>query len=206
MITALTGGLAGCTASQPRSQRPKGIIASLPPGPPSPAADQPVWLGTAPQAVLTGANGERQAGILLSSRWFSPSGNVQTTAPDGSPVRWPAAVAAPAPADIDVRIPTHSHPARVDVRLFHGELDGNGVPTSNPRTLACRNELSSQAATASGCRLGNDQEGLLVHLAEHRFPVIVLYAEWYVPVADRPPGAQDNAVVSASWGFRIVVR
>ncbi|WP_327002679.1 hypothetical protein OHA72_47480 [Dactylosporangium sp. NBC_01737] len=201
-VIAPMGGLFGCTVNQSRVDRPD-AIESLSSGIPLPGSGQPIWREATPRALLLGANGKDEIGILLSSRWFSPSGDMQTTAPDGSPVHWPPAVPVSVAADIEIRIPTQSHPTAVDVRLFQGALDDNGVPTSEPHAIACPDELSSPAVLETECRLKNDQDGALVRLTNSSaFPVIVLYAEWYVPVSSRPANARDNAVVSASWGFR----
>jgi hypothetical protein len=188
--------------NQPRADRPD-AIESMSAGTPLPVSGQPIWLEATPRALLLGANGKEEIGILLSSRWFSPSGDVQTTAPDGSRVQWPPAVPVSVSADIEVRIPTQSQPTAVDVRLFQGAPDDNGVPTSEPHAIPCRKDLPSPAVPETACGLKNDQNGTLVRLTNaSAYPMIVLYAEWYVPVSSRPANARDNAVVSASWGFR----
>jgi hypothetical protein len=201
-VIAPMGGLLGCTVNQPRPGRPEAVESGSA-GTPQPASSRPIWREAQPPAPLLDASGRKQIGILLSSRWFTRSGDVRTTAPDGSPVHWPPAVPVAVPTDIDIRITTMSRPTAVDVRLFHGALDENGAPTSEPHVVACPDESSSPTAPQPQCRLRNDQHGLLVRLTiASAFPAIVLYAEWYVPVSSRPANARDNAVVSASWGFR----
>ena len=201
-VIAPMGGLFGCTVDQPGVDRPD-AIESLSSGMPLPVSGRPIWRGAIPRALLLGANGKNEIGILLSSRWLSPSGEVHTTAPGGSPVHWPPALPISISDDTEMRIQTQSHPTAVDVRLFQGSLDNNGVPTSEPHAIACPDELSSPAAPETKCRRKNDQDGALVRLTNtSASPVIVLYAEWYVPVSSRPANARDNAVVSASLGFR----
>ncbi len=200
-VTAPLGGPLGCTADQPRTTGPDSIGSHSSGTPPS-ASGQPIWRGPVPRAALLGSNGTDEAGILLSSRWFDPSGAVQTTVPDGSPVRWPPAVPVSG-SGVDIRIPTRSRPTIVDVRLFPDALDDNGVPTSEPHVITCVDERASPTVPKTKCRVENDQEGVSVRLTEtSAFPVIVLYAEWYVPIAGRPADSRDNPVVSASWGFR----
>jgi hypothetical protein len=195
-VTVSIGGLSGCAV-----HRPPDATESLSSGTPVPATGRPIWGGATPRAMLLGTDGTEEVGVLLSSRWFSPAGEVRTMAPDGSPVRWPPPV--PVPAGVELRIPTLTHPTAVDVRLFQGAPDDNGVPTSEPHAIRCPETLPSPTATETGCHLKNDQDGVLVRLTNtSAYSMIVLYAEWYVPVAGRPAKATDNAVVSASWGFR----
>ena len=94
-------------------------------------------------------------------------------------------------------------PTTVEKGRFPDTLDANGVPTSEPHFIACVDERASPTVPKTTCRVENDQDGVSVRLMEtSAFPVIVLYAEWYVPVAGRPADAGDDPVVSASWGFR----
>src|SRR4051812_10658834 len=100
LVLAGLAGLTGCTVSRPSSQPLTGGSPGRSPRPTSSATARPVWLETIPEAVLTGANGEPHAGVLLSSRWFTAVGTVQVTTPGDAPVAWPAAVAASAAADL----------------------------------------------------------------------------------------------------------
>jgi hypothetical protein len=36
--------------------------------------------------------------------------------------------------------------------------------------------------------------------------LLVLYAEWYIPLSRRSTEAKSNPIVSASWGFRVAAR
>jgi hypothetical protein len=88
----------------------------------------------------------------------------------------------------------------VDLRIFGGAVDAAGVPLGEPRLVPC-----SVGEPNEGCRFERSRGGVDVELSNrtYRPPTtrLVLYAEWYVPFAERPPAARSNATVSVSWGF-----
>lgn len=165
---------------------------------------QPIWRSAIPSAWLFGAapNIGHERGLLLSSRWLLPDGSVQSTAPGAGPVHWPAPV--PKAPLLSLRIDTAARPSILDIRLFHGGLDAAGVPTSSPQLVTCTDASSSPRPSASACQVTTDETGVSIVLAAPTTTNnIVLYAEWYISIANRPATAKDNPVVSASWGFAV---
>lgn len=161
------------------------------------SAQSAVWRNDAPAAYLRSPRATGQRGARLSAHWLSRDGTVTETDPRGRAVVWPAPVRiAAAPA---FRIATPATPNRLDLRVFGGGVDARGVPREPPQLISC-----SQGARARACRFTVRRHGIDVEL---RTPVVrpvarfVLYARWYVPLAQRPPRARSNPTVSASWGF-----
>jgi hypothetical protein len=102
------------------------------------------------------------------------------------------------------RIEMPQIPDRVDVRIFGGATDAAGVPLGEAQLVTC-----SRDEPEEGCRFAPRRGGIDVELlnrTDQPKTRLVLYAEWYVPFAQRPPAARSNATVSASWGFVIARR
>jgi hypothetical protein len=144
------------------------------------------------------ASGARQHGVLLASHWIAADGSVVDTIPGD--VTWPE------PADIIgpvvLRLGTPATPGRVDLRIFDDGADASGQPLGPGRRVAC--ELD--AGTPQGCRwVRRGDEIQVVWPAQNsRNPLLlVLYAEWYIPLAQRSATAKSNPIVSASWGFHV---
>jgi hypothetical protein len=159
------------------------------------------WRAAVPAAyLLAPATREaRQRGIRLSAHWLSRNGTVTDTDPRGKVVVWPAPMRIAATPATAFHIAIAQQPDRVDVRTFAGGVDAAGVPLEPPQLVAC-----SQNTRDRDCRFAVRDRGVDVLLLKHSGAPItrfVLYARWYVPLAQRPPSARSNPTVSASWGF-----
>ena len=86
-------------------------------------------------------------------------------------------------------------PTRVETRLFTDGLEANGIPRGSGNLREC---VADERCVVEV--LGEQLVVRLTQLPEGQV-YLVIYAEWYVPFADRPPASVDNPVVSASWGF-----
>jgi hypothetical protein len=163
-----------------------------------------VWVRAVPAAYLSAqapvSPDARQQGTLLSSHWLGMEGSVKDTDPEGRVVAWPEPLQIPTAVTSLFRVEMPQTPDRVDVRVFGGAIDAAGVPLGEARLVSC-----SRGEPNEGCRFAPKGGGINVELSNRiqrttttRF---VLYAEWYVPFAQRPAAARSNATVSASWGF-----
>jgi hypothetical protein len=160
-----------------------------------------LWRTAVPAAYLR-AHASLQAGqrgTLLSAHWLSRDGSVTDSDPRGKVVAWPASVRTAAAPATAFRIALPRRPDRLDVRVFRGGVDRRGVPLEPPQLIAC-----SQSTRERRCRFAVRDRGVEVELREPAVAPItrfVLYARWYVPLAQRPPRARANPAVSASWAF-----
>lgn len=165
-----------------------------------------VWRRAVPVAYLRASASPEasQRGTRLSAHWLGRNGIVIDRDPSGTVVEWPTPMRVSAMATPAFRIVMPEKPDRVDIRVFGGTIDSAGVPVEQPQLIAC-----SPDTLAQGCRFTVRRGGVdVVLLNRTRRPVtrLVLYANWYVPFAQRPPTARSNATVSASWGFVVATR
>lgn len=182
------------SAAQPRS------------APPSAAAPEYLpWQHDVPAAFITNVAvpGTRQRGVLIASRWVTRTGSVIETSPGGRVLTWPAALPVHRPDRVHLSIPVSVLPVRVEIRQFAGPLDQSGVPMDDSETLVCEKDPS----TTSQCTYRLDQDGVAAAIlpshTSHPLPFLVFYAQWYIPIGQRPDGAKGNPVINASWGFQL---
>ena len=142
-----------------------------------------------------------QKGIPLAWHWLAADGSVVDEIPDGKVVVWPRPLNVSDPSlPVRLRLGTRAPPTRVELRIFDGGIDRFGVPRGTGRLLHC----AQGTAPSGGCGWTSSDGGIdvLLSMPEYRQSMpLVLFAEWYVPLAQRPVAARSNPVVSASWGF-----
>lgn len=163
------------------------------------------WKLAVPSAYMSVSSllGEdvRQRGVVLATHWRAKDGSVVETTPDGSVV-WPHSLPQSGPPVLRFWIEATRLPVRVDLRIFDGPVDAAGVPVGTFTLLECQEQPHPQAP----CQFGLDRGGVT---ADYPKPsgrlatLVVLYAEWFVPVRERSAAAGSDPVVSASWGFRL---
>jgi hypothetical protein len=161
---------------------------------------------TIPLAYLSGRGASpsaRQRGILLSSHWPAPDGSIVDRTPDGV-VAWPDPLRiSDWRMPLRLRLATQASPIRVEVRVFDGTVDSSGVPKGQGQLLDC----PPGAAGNTTCSYAPSDGGVEVVLVPNRTDrasmLLVLWAEWYIPVGKRAAAARSNPVIGASWGFRL---
>ena len=166
-------------------------------------AQATAWVRAVPSARLSagGTGGSAgQQGTLLSAHWLAGNGSVTETDPEGKVVAWPSPLELHTPAPVRVWVDMPQMPSDVDIRLFDGAVDAAGAPLHHPRLVSCTEGRPGR----TGCAYSSRDGGVDVEVPDppsQPATRIVLYAEWYVPFAQRPAPAKSNATVSASWGF-----
>jgi hypothetical protein len=162
-----------------------------------------IWVRAVPAAYLRAeapvSRDARQQGTLLSSHWLGREGTVTDTDPRGTVVAWPDPLEVPPIVTSTFRVDMPQIPDRVDVRVFDGHVDAAGVPLGEAQLVSC-----SHGEPNEGCGYAARGGAIDVELSKRTYQPttrLVLYAEWYVPFAQRPAAARSNATVSASWGF-----
>lgn len=193
-----------------------GLVAVLPvaaaPGCTSKASDPPnstaeylPWEHNVPDAFVKDATvpGAQRSGVLIASRWVTRTGSVTETSPEGRALVWPSALPVHRLQRIQFTVPSSVLPVRVEIRQFAGPLNPLGAPTDDSQDLVCEKDPS----TTTPCTYGLDPPGIvtvdLAPRAEPPFRFVVLYVQWYIPVALRPGGTTGNPVIYASWGFEL---
>jgi hypothetical protein len=144
----------------------------------------------------------RQRGIVIASHWLGEDGSLHRTSPAGRVVPWPIAAAVLPSASMTIRIVGAHLPVRMELRTYPSTINPAGVPTSTGSTTICTPGTTNPDA----CRYEVVNGYLAVPLpppADRPTELIVVYAEWYIPVAQRPAGQQAASIDSASWGFRV---
>jgi hypothetical protein len=208
---AMILGCLGLACGKPanRAAAPTGAESARPEERPGGAQAAP-WIRAVPAARLSAgapaapgapaASDAGQPGTLLSAHWIAPNGSVTQTEPEGKVVAWPAPLGIPKPAPLRLRVDMPQTPSNVDVRLFDGVIDAAGAPLHEPEIVSCTQGRPGR----EGCAYASSGGGVDVVLPDppsRSQTRIVLYAEWYVPFAQRPAAARSSATVSASWGF-----
>jgi len=178
------------------------------PSTPVPPLESPPapWDRPVPGAYLSvgdaAAEPGRQQGVVLATHWRADDGSVVNRVPDGSVVAWPHPLRLPRPAPLRIWIETSRLPVMVDLRVFDGAVDAAGVPTGEFEIQRCTRPPRPEGP----CQYRLDSGGIAVihpNLTFRPTMLLVLYAEWYVPVAERSAAAKSDPTVSASWGFRV---
>lgn len=191
IVLILSLAIVGCGSSSERSQP-----ASIPIDSSLPAfvrGDHP------PTAVFVGADGN-SPGLLLASRWFDGQGEIVELQPsEASKVDWPPSVASGKGQGVTFRINAGVRPTVLQVTESAGDLDERGQPKGPSSTIEC-DKTDAKAPCVLTLPPGAAEVRFLPSAEpEH----VVLYAQWFVPSDARPVAANDNPIVSASWGFTI---
>lgn len=155
-----------------------------------------------PSANLRLEGSGNQQGTLLSSHWLVADGSVVNSVPDET-VTWPPPLTIPDQTmPLEMRLNTGSLPARVELRRFDGGVDASGIPVGLGELISCL----PNGPTSEGCvaLVKGAQIAVLVRSPAYK-PVmhLVVYSEWYLPMAQRPALSRSNPVLSASWGFSL---
>jgi hypothetical protein len=138
----------------------------------------------------------RQPGSLLAYRWVTRTGRVADTTPH-EPVAWPDPVDRLDVSAATAILDTAVMPVRVEFRSYDSVDKRTGVPTTISDPRVCQ----TQIVNGQTCLVQVLRDDIVVTVPPDVARFVVLYAEWYVPVALRTD--RNVSTYSASWAFHL---
>ncbi len=168
----------------------------------------PSSLGVVPEAALRSASTaaeeqlEWHEGLVLAYHWLNADGSAADHVPDEQTIVWPAAIVPWSITEFHLRISTSEPPARVEIRSFPAATDSSGAPLREGTMVSCQ----TVSAVRSACSWATRAEQVTIDVerpADRAAILLVLYAEWYIPMAKRSADELVSPIISASWGWKV---
>lgn len=136
-------------------------------------------------------------GTVFSSIWLV-DGRIERRDPS-SPVRWPAPAKLPRPGRLFVSFGHIATPSVLEVRVFAGPLDADGLPV-----LIGTDRCSLNNPDLPRCRMLDGGPGILVPRTEKPPEYVSVFAIWFVPESATVPGVAGLGFqLNATWLFHL---